>query len=100
MLGQPGTQIGFARLHVGDANLVTLEQVRDDRQIATLGEFISEQLGVGEDAEDIGQEDDGLLGGLVVLGVGDVGVDWKQGRAEVSSVYFLWSYRRIRARAA
>lgn len=75
VLGEPSTQIGFARLHVRDAELVTLEQVRDDRQVSALGELISEKLGVGVDAEDIGHEDDGLFGGLVVLGVGDVGVD-------------------------
>ena len=75
VLGQPGAQVDLAGIHVGSADLVTLEQVRDDRQVAALGELIGEELGVGEDAEDVGQEDDGLLRGLVVLGVGDVGVD-------------------------
>jgi hypothetical protein len=42
VLGQPRTQIDLARLHVRDADLVTLEQVRDDRQVAALGELIGE----------------------------------------------------------
>lgn len=76
VLGEPRGEINVAGVHVGDADLVTLEQIRDDGQVAALGELIGEQLGVGEDAEDVGEEDDGLLGGLVVLGVGDVGVDY------------------------
>jgi hypothetical protein len=75
VLRQPGGQISLARFHIRDADLVTREQVRDDGQVSTLGELIGEELGVGEDAEDVGQEDDGLFGGLVVLGVSDVGVD-------------------------
>jgi hypothetical protein len=75
VLGQPSAEVNLARLHIGNADLVTLEQVRDDGQVSTPGELIGEELGVGVDAEDVGQEDNSLLGGLVVLGVGDVGVD-------------------------
>ena len=74
VVGQPGGQIGLAGLHGGDGDLVALEQVGDDSQVAIGGELVGEELGVGENAEDVGQEEDGLVGALV-LGVGDVGVD-------------------------
>lgn len=74
VVGQPGGQIGLAGLHGGDGDLVTLEQVGDDSQVAIGGELVGEELGVGENAEDIGQEEDGLVGALV-LRVGDVVVD-------------------------
>jgi hypothetical protein len=93
VLGQPSGEIGLAGFHVGDANLVTLEQIRDDGQVAALGELIGEELGVGEDAEDVGEEDNGLLGGLVVLGVGDVGVDYEGEEGAVSSVFLTQAGR-------
>lgn len=76
MLGQPAGDVDLARVHVGNANIVTLEKIRDHGEVAIVGELVSEELGVAEDTEDIGQEDNGLLGGLVVLGVDDIGVDW------------------------
>jgi hypothetical protein len=42
VLRQPRGQIGLARLHIRDADLVTREQVRDDGQVSTLGELIGE----------------------------------------------------------
>jgi len=78
VLGQPGGQVGLARLHDLEGDLVTLEQVRDDGQVAIVGELVGKQLGVGVDAEDVGQEEDGLFGALV-LGVGDVAVDYQVG---------------------
>jgi hypothetical protein len=74
VLGQPGWQVSLAGLHGLDGDLVALEQIRDDGQVAIVGELVGEKLGVGEDAEDVGQEEDSLLGALV-LGIGDVGVD-------------------------
>ena len=54
---------------------IALEQVGDDSQVAIVGELIGEKLAVVVDTEDIGEEDNGLLRGLVVLGVDDVSVD-------------------------
>lgn len=77
VVGKPCTQISLARLHVAETDLVALEKIRDDSQVTIVGELVGEELGVDVDAEDIGQEDNGLLGGLVILRVGDVGVDWR-----------------------
>lgn len=74
VLGQPGGQVSLAGLHGFDGDLVALEQIREDGQVAIGGELVGEKLGVGEDAEDVGQEKDSLVDALV-LGVGDVGVD-------------------------
>lgn len=54
MLRQPSDQISLAGLHVRNADLVALEQVGDDGQVAAVGELVGEQLRVGEDAEDVG----------------------------------------------
>lgn len=75
MLGKPRGKIGLSGLHRLDADLVTLEQVWDEGEIAIVGVLVGEELGIGVEAEDIAQEDDGLLGVLVVLGRHDVGVD-------------------------
>ena len=75
MLGEPRGEIDVARLHSLDTDLVTLEQIRDESEVSIVGELVGQELGVGEKTEDIGQKDDGLLGGLVVLGRDDVGVD-------------------------
>lgn len=74
VVGKPGGQVSLAGLHSGNRDLVTPEQVGDDGQIAIVGELVGEKLSVGEDAEDVGQEEDGLVSALV-LGVGDIGVD-------------------------
>lgn len=76
MVWQPGGQVSLAGLHVCNIDLVALEQVGDDGQVAGTGELVSEQLGIGEDAKDVGQEEDGFSGVLVVFGVGEVSVDW------------------------
>ena len=54
MLGQPAGEVDLARFHVGNADIVTLEKVRDHSEIAIVGELVSEELGVAEDTEDIG----------------------------------------------
>jgi hypothetical protein len=91
VVGQPGGQIGLAGLHVGKRDLVTLEQVRNDGQVAIGGELVGEKLGIGENAEDVGQEEDGLVGALV-LGVGDIGVDYQ---VEVLDVWPLGRVKRM-----
>lgn len=75
MVREPCGEIGLAGLHVADLDLVALEKIRDDGQVAIVGELVGEQLGVAEDTEDVGQEDNGLIGVLVVFGGRDVGVD-------------------------
>lgn len=71
---KPSGQIGLARLHIAQLDGVAAEEVRDDAEVAIRGELVSEQLGVGVDAEDVGQDDDGLVG--AVFGVDDVGLDY------------------------
>lgn len=75
VLREPCTYINIARVHVADVDLVTLEKIRDDGQVAIVGELVGEELGVAENTEDVGQEDNSLIGVLVVLGGGNVGVD-------------------------
>lgn len=75
MVRDPRGKVGLSGLHVAELDGVAAEQVRDDGQVTVGGELVGEELGVDIDAEDVAQDDDGLLGGLVVLGVGDVGVD-------------------------
>lgn len=78
VLGEPVGKVGLAGVHVGGADGVAVEQVRDDSQVAIVGKLIGDELGVGElEAEDVGDEDDGLLGLLVVLGGDNVGLDWR-----------------------
>ena len=79
MVGKPCGEISLAGFHIADLDLVALEKIRDDSQVAIVGELVGEELGVAEDAEDVGQEDNGLVGVLVVLGGDDVGVDWIPG---------------------
>jgi hypothetical protein len=75
VLGEPVGQIGLSGLHVGNADGVAAEEVGENTEVAIGGELIGEQLSVDVHAEDVAQDDDGLFGGLVVLGVDDVGVD-------------------------
>lgn len=63
-------------MHVAETDLVALENIRDDSQVAIVGELVSEKLGVDVDAEDIGHEDNSLFG-VLILRVGDIGVDWR-----------------------
>lgn len=74
VVGKPSGKISLAGFHVAHGDLVTLEQIRDNGQVAIVGELVGQKLGVGEDAEDIGQEEDGLVGALIFR-VGDVGLD-------------------------
>lgn len=75
VLGEPSGEVGLARFHIRDGDLVTLEQIGDNGQEAIVGKLVSQELGVGEDSEDVGKEEDSLVSALV-LGVGDVGVNW------------------------
>lgn len=53
-----------------------MENIRDESQVTIVGELVGEKLGVDEDAEDIGQEDNSLFR-VLILRVGDIGVDWR-----------------------
>lgn len=75
MVRNPIGQADLASLHIADLNGITVEQVRENCQVAIVGVLVGEQLAVDEEAEDVGKDDDGFLGGLVVLRAGDVGVD-------------------------
>lgn len=77
VVGDPLGEVNLAGLHIANVDGVATEEVGQDGQVAIVGELVSEQLAVDEEAEDVGEDDDGLFGGLVVLGVGEVGVDWE-----------------------
>jgi hypothetical protein len=78
VLGEPVGNVGLAGVHVSGADGVAVEQIRDDSQVAIVGKLIGDELGIREsEAEDVGDEDDGLLGLLVVLGGDNVGLDWR-----------------------
>lgn len=93
---EPGREVGLAVLEVVELDGVALEEVGDDGQVALGGEVVGDELAVGVDADDVGQDDDGLLGGLVVLGVGEVGLDWRGENRELVtenkdiSAYISW----------
>jgi hypothetical protein len=84
----PGGQIGLAGLHVAQLDGVALKQVGDDGQVAIVGELVGEELAVVVDADDVGEEDDCLFGGLIVLGIDDVSVNWDGSQ-------YVWLRRRI-----
>lgn len=69
---EPSANVEFSGLHLGDGDGVAVEQVGDHAKVAIGSVLISEQLGVVEETENVTQEENSLLGGLVVLGVGDV----------------------------
>ena len=74
MLGQPAGKVDVARMHTRGTKLATLEEVGHDNQVSLISEIISEQLGIGVNAKDVGQEDDNFVRGLIVLRVYNVGV--------------------------
>lgn len=75
VVGEPGTNVELAGLHGDGVDGVAAEKVGEDTQVSIVGELIGEELGVVEETEDVAQEEDSLLGGLVVLGVDNVGVN-------------------------
>lgn len=75
MVRDPVWEADLAGLHVTKLDGVATEQVGDDGQVSIVGVLVGNHLAVDEDAEDVREDDDGLLGGLVVLGVSDVDVD-------------------------
>lgn len=78
VLREPSLKVDLAGLEVLDLDRIALEEIRDDSQVALGGELVRDELAVGVDAEDIAQDEDGLLGVLVVLGVGEVSLNWKR----------------------
>lgn len=73
VVGEPAGQVNLSALHSSDVDGVTGEEVRDDSEVAILGKLVSNELAVGVDAEDVGQDQDGLVG--LLLGLGEVGLD-------------------------
>lgn len=72
VVGDPRRQVGLSRLHIGELDGVAAEEVRDHGEVAIVGELVGEELGVDVDAEDVAENDNGLLGRLVALGVDEV----------------------------
>jgi len=75
VVGEPLGEVDLAGLHVADLDGVAVEEVGEDGQVAIVGELVGKELAVDEETEDIGEDDDGLVRILVVLRVGDIGVD-------------------------
>jgi len=75
VVGNPLGEVDLAGFHVANLDGVAVEEVGDDGQVAIVGELVSKELAVDEETVDVGEDDDGLVGVLVVFGVGDVGVD-------------------------
>lgn len=75
MGSQPLHNVDIAIVQVIGADLSTVEQIREDSQVAIVGELIDEKLVVGEEAEDVGQVENGGVGLLAVLGGTNVGLD-------------------------
>lgn len=72
VVGDPRGEVGLSRLHIFELDGVTAEEVRDHGEVAIVGELVGEELSIDVDAKDVAEDDNGLLGGLVALGVGDV----------------------------
>lgn len=72
VVGDPRGQVGLSRLHIGELDGVAAEEVRDHGEVAIVGELVGEELGVDVDSEDVAENDNGLLGRLVALGVDEV----------------------------
>lgn len=75
---EPSANVELAGLHGDGVDGVAAEQVGEDTQVSVVGELIGEELSIVEETEDVAQEEDSLLGGPVVLGVDNVGVDCLQ----------------------
>lgn len=78
VVGDPRREVGLSRLHIGELDGVAAEEVRDHDEITIVGVFVGEELGVDVDAEDVADQDNRLLGGLVTLGVHDVCLSWNE----------------------
>lgn len=77
VVGEPLREVDLAGLHVADLDGVAVEEVGDDGQVAIVGVLVGKEFAVDEETEDVGEDDDGFIRVLVVLGVGDVGVDYE-----------------------
>lgn len=74
-LGQPSHDVEVACSELVELNGVALEEIGHDDPVAVGGELVGDQLRVDKGvAHDIGKDDDGV-GGVLVLGVADVGGD-------------------------
>ena len=71
----PTSKVAKGFNHIMAKDGVAVEEVGDDGQVAIVGVLVGKELAVDEETEDVGEDDDGLVGVLVVLRVGDVGVN-------------------------
>jgi hypothetical protein len=69
VLRKPGGKISLAGFHIAELDSVLLEEIGTDGEVSIASEFVRKQLGVNIDTENVAQNEDGLLGGLVVLRV-------------------------------
>jgi hypothetical protein len=75
-LGQPLHDVKVSSAELVELDGVALKKIGHDDPVAVGGELVGDQLGVDEGvAHDIGKDDDGVCG-VLVLGVADVGGDW------------------------
>lgn len=74
----PVWEANLAGLHVTNLDGIATEKIGDNGEIAIVGELVGKQLAVDEDAENVREDDDSLLGVFVVLGVSDVGLDYRE----------------------
>lgn len=81
----PVRQADLSSLHVTKLDGIAAEEVGHHSQVAIVGELVGKQLAVDEETEDVGKDEDGFLGGLVILGGGDVGLDCRMGGERISS---------------
>lgn len=75
MVLEPALQVEARLAETRQFQGVTAEVVRDEAEEAIVREVVGDQLAVGEDAKHVGQDHDGLGGGLVAFGVDDIGID-------------------------
>lgn len=76
MVLQPSLQVKARATHVAQLERIATEIVWQQARIAMRGELVSKKLAVDVNAKDVWQDQDSLLGGLAVLGIDDVSVNW------------------------
>lgn len=72
VLLDPAGKVDLSTLHSSNVDGIAGEEVRNNGEVAILGKLVSDELAVGVDTEDVGQDEDGLVG--LLLGLGEVGL--------------------------